>query len=220
LKFPTKIDCYMIVIKDNEASEYYANYCTKRWEVFGLHVKRFDAIVPADLKNLTELRWTQYSMSKKYLKRNLKAEITDTEKSCFYSHYMLWKKCIEQNVPFMILEHDSYLEKPENLWYNSKYGIIFFDKAATGSYIIFPWFAQKIVKRLETATITSGLYAFIAAFAYSERLQNKVVNSMHEKYLPASNQVMSEKYGNTIEHFCTSNRDFFKKQQFHKFKKI
>jgi hypothetical protein len=210
----------MIVIKGNEASEYYANYCTKRWEVFGLHVKRFDAIVPADLKNLTELKWTEYSMSIKYVKRNIKAAITDTEKSCFYSHYMLWKKCIEQNVPFMILEHDSYLEKPENLWYDSEYGIIFFDKAATGSYVIFPWFAQKIVKYLEKGIIISGLYAFIATFAKIEKLKSKVVNNLHKNFLPASNQVMSDKYGNTIEHFCTSNRDLFKKQPFHKFKKI
>jgi hypothetical protein len=73
---------------------------------------------------------------------------------------------------------------------------------------------------LETATITSGLYAFIATFANSEKIQNKVVNNLHKKYVSASNQVMSDKYGNTIEHFCTSNRNFFKEKMFHKFKKI
>jgi len=36
---------------------------------------------------------------------------------CFLSHYYLWKKCVEDNVPFLILEHDGYMLRsiPEDL---------------------------------------------------------------------------------------------------------
>lgn len=208
----------MIVIKDNEASEYYANYCTKNWEIFGLEVKRFDAIVPKDLESLKELKWEKYNA--RYLDKNIEAEFTDTEKGCFYSHYMLWKKCIEKNEPIMVLEHDSYLENPENLWFDSKYGIIFYDKAATGSYVIFPWFAKKIIDYLKDININYGLYGTIHKFADKEKIRDKVVNVKHKNYKAASNQVMSDKHGNTIEHFSTSNRHLFKPNSFHKFKKI
>jgi hypothetical protein len=207
-------------MKDNEASEYYANYCIKSWEAFGLEVKRFDAIVPKDLQNLNELKWEKYSSSIKYLKLNINVEFTDTEKGCFYSHYMLWKKCIEKQKPIMVLEHDAYLEKPENLWFDPEYGIIFFDKAATGSYVIFPWFAEKIVNFLARNTIKIGPYATIENIAIVEKIREKVVNVKHSMYKAASNQVMSDQYGNTIEHFCNSNRDLFNKKAFHKFKKI
>ncbi len=210
----------MIVIKNNEASEYYADYCTKSWESFGLHVQRFDAIVPEDLENLKDLKWEKYSSSKKYKKLNIKAEFTDTEKGCFYSHYMLWKKCIKKKMPIMILEHDSYLEHPEKLWFDLEYGIIFFDKAATGSYVIFPWFAEKLINLLNKININAGPYATIEKFAINEKIKDKVVTVSHKKFEAASNQVMSDKYGNTIEHFCTSNRDLFNPNDFHKFKKI
>ncbi len=210
----------MIVMKGNDASEYYANYCIKSWEAFGIEVKRFDAIVPKDLEKLKDLRWEKYIASTKYTKRKINAEFTETEKSCFYSHYMLWKKCVEKNIPFMILEHDAYLENPENLWFEPTYGIIFFDKAATGSYIIFPWFAEKLIDFLKTNLITVGPYGTIEYFAIKEGIRNKVVNSKHKRYKAASNQVMSNIYGNTIEHFCTSHKHLFNKKDFHKFKKI
>jgi GR25 family glycosyltransferase involved in LPS biosynthesis len=31
---------------------------------------------------------------------------------CFLSHYYLWKKCVEDDTPFIILEHDGYFIKP------------------------------------------------------------------------------------------------------------
>ena len=31
---------------------------------------------------------------------------------CFLSHYYLWKQCVEDNVPYLILEHDGYFLRP------------------------------------------------------------------------------------------------------------
>jgi GR25 family glycosyltransferase involved in LPS biosynthesis len=33
-------------------------------------------------------------------------------KGCFYSHYRLWKKCVELNEPIIILEHDAIITAP------------------------------------------------------------------------------------------------------------
>jgi glycosyl transferase family 25 len=37
---------------------------------------------------------------------------------CFLSHYYLWKQCTEDNIPFIILEHDGYFIKtlPESIF--------------------------------------------------------------------------------------------------------
>lgn len=210
----------MIVVKDNEASEYYANYCVGSWETIGLKVQRFDAITPKDLKNLNQIRWKEYSTQIKYEKLNIKAKITDTEKACFYSHYMLWKKCIDQKEPILVIEHDSYLECPENLWFDSECGMIFYDKASMGAYVIFPWFAKLAIDYLKRTKVGGGPYAILEGCARVNKIMNKHVNIRHEKFKAASNQVMSDRYGNTIDHYCTSNPQLFDPEQFHEFIKI
>jgi glycosyl transferase family 25 len=37
---------------------------------------------------------------------------------CFFSHYYLWKQCIEEDIPFIILEHDGYFIRnlPKNIF--------------------------------------------------------------------------------------------------------
>lgn len=210
----------MIVIKGNEASEYYANYCRSSWQNFGITVNTFDAIVPNDLSNLNKIRFAKYSKGLKYTKRNLKAEITDTEKACFYSHYFLWEKCAKKNVPILILEHDSYLEHPDKLWFDMKYGMIFYDAAAMGSYVILPWFAKILLSYFKHRLVASGPYSFIENCAIDHKMKDLLVNVAHKKFKVASNQVMSDKYGNTIEHFCNSHPHFFNQKDFHEFIKI
>jgi GR25 family glycosyltransferase involved in LPS biosynthesis len=204
----------MIVIKNNEASEFYAKYCKKSWEDIGIEVKIFDAIVPDDLSRLKELRWSKYVNRLSYEKRNLQVEMTETEKACLYSHYLLWKKCVSKNRPLLILEHDAYLDCPENLWFDFKYGIIFYDKAATGSYVIFPWFAKELVEFAKNVFIDRGIYALLYIFAHKKNLKEYLVDVFHPKYKSASDQVMSEKYGNTIEHY------YLNKANVYNFKKI
>lgn len=192
----------MIVIKGNKTSEFYADYCTKSWTDIGLNVIRFDAITPDKLEEMSKYKhkWDKYVNRLNYIRRNLKIEISETEKSCFYSHYLLWEKCVRRNQPILVLEHDSYLEYPENIWIDFKYGMIFYDKAAMGSYIIFPWFAKEILKFLKKIHIDRGPYSLLYAFAHKYGLLEYFVNDKHLKYKVASNQVMSEEYGNTIEH--------------------
>lgn len=207
----------MIVIKGNEASEYYANHCIKSWKNFGINVKKFDAITPDDLPNNNFIKWKEYSDQDKYLLKGLKVPITDTEKACFTSHYMLWKKSAEENIPILVLEHDAYLETPENLWYDTTCGMIYFDKAAMGSYVIMPWFAKIIMDAIEMFNVGSGPYGFLYAVVVKYELKDLYVNDRHPLYVAASNQVMSKKYGNTIDHYYNSQPDLIKRHGKHKF---
>lgn len=207
----------MIVIKDNPASEFYANYCTKTWEAYGIEVKRFDAITPKDLINHDDIMWKEYSTQDKYKKRNLKVPISETEKACFTSHYSLWKKSAEINKPILVLEHDAYLETPQNLWFDEKFGMIYFDKGAMGSYVIMPWFAKLLMKVIKKNTVSCGPYGFIYGFARRHNLLDKYVNDMHKLFTPASNQVMSKKYGNTIEHYYNSDPELVSEFGLHRF---
>lgn len=214
------ITCNMIVIEDNETSQYYSTYCKPSWEGVGITVNNFKAVTPSDLYKHRQLKFSKYSSALKYTSKGLKAEITDTEKACWYSHFLLWQECCFINKPMLILEHDTYLEHPEKLWYNTKYGIIFFDKAAMGSYIIQPWFAKQLIDYSFSSVIGNGPYAIIHAMGVDRQLSSSIVNSSHHKFQAASNQVMSSKYGNTIEHYCTSFPHHWSPDQFHKFKVI
>lgn len=194
IKNAEQIECKIIVIKDSEASNYYANYVRKSWEDVGFIVTNFDAVTPEKLSKSKELNFSKYSSQKKYLERNIKKIVSDSEKACWYSHYLLWEECYFNNSPLLVLEHDSLLICPENLWFDDSYGIIFFDAAAMGSYIITPKFAKNLIIKARSSLISMGPYGFISHF-------DLVVNDLHKKYKIASNQVMSKKYGNTITHF-------------------
>lgn len=207
---PNDLDCYAIVIQGNEKSEYYFDYCRPSWEKAGIKVKRFDAITPDVMPR--DLQFAKYSSAAKYTKKGIQAEISPTEKACFYSHFYLWQKASMSARPMLILEHDTFLEKPENLWYDKKYGAIFYDKAAMGSYIMQPSFANDFVDYIYdislTKKISSGPFAYIRSFGDLNNRQDEIVNDVHPKYKPASNQVMSRKYGNTISHFSDGKKEY------------
>lgn len=188
------IECKMIVIEDNEASNYYANYVRESWENAGFNVENFNAFTPKKLPKDIKLNFSKYSSAGKYVSKKIKKVITKTEKACWYSHYFLWEDCFFNNKPLLILEHDSLLIYPENLWFDDSYGIIFFDAAAMGSYILTPKFARELILSARNTNISCGPYAFIANFG-------GVVNERHKKFKIASNQVMSKRYGNTINHY-------------------
>lgn len=209
-----KHPAYMIVVKSSDASTYYANYCIPSWESVGTSVCIFPAVTPDNLSMCSDLRFARYSSMVKYVKKNIKAEITPTEKSCWCSHFVLWKRCVEMNEPILIIEHDSLLIDKTRLWCDEYYGIIFYDKAAMGSYMIYPWFAKTLVDVAMCTKISTGPYAFIATVADMLGLKDRVVNDQHSKYNPASNQVMSNKYGNTIDHYSNLHPEIFPKQTY------
>lgn len=207
----------MIVIIGNEKSIFYYNHSKISWEKHNIKVNVFNAITPDKLKREHELTFSRYSSSIKYTSRNIKAQITETEKACWYSHFKLWQECCYSNKPLLILEHDCTLLDDRKLWSDNSYGIIFFDKAAMGSYIIYPWFAKILVKEAMSSVIDTGPYAFIEFISIKNNFQDKNVNCRHKLFNPAANQVYSNDHGNTIDHYSTINPELFSSQHSHDF---
>lgn len=89
---------------------------------FGRHhisFEFYDALIPSE--HLNHLIQT-------YLPNLAHAKLSEGEKACFMSHYMLWKKCIDENLPYIYIFEDdvllgenahSFLEKDE--WLSERF---------------------------------------------------------------------------------------------------
>ena len=78
-----------------------------------LKYERFDAV---NGKKLTydQLKKLGYDTQSDWIDPIHSTHLTSGEVGCFLSHYNLWKKCIELNVPLCILEDDAVV--PDNLY--------------------------------------------------------------------------------------------------------
>lgn len=91
---------YMISITGNSISQYYKHICKKSWHQLGYDVLDYEAITPLNLNSCAGLSFKRRSKNRTF---------TETEKSIWYSHYNLWKKCVEIDEPMVVIEHDCYL---------------------------------------------------------------------------------------------------------------
>lgn len=103
-----KPDVWMIVIDDHPSSIYYRDRVLPSWLNLGYRVNLFSAVTPKDLDKYSELSF----FKKHNKKRDSISEFTDTEKAVWYSHFLLWKQCVEDNTPIIICEHDIELVVP------------------------------------------------------------------------------------------------------------
>lgn len=91
---------FIIRLKDNSISEKYARECIEQAKNFGVDVSYFDAINGLEyLQHLEQLK-----ISPRYKFKKGRAGVF----GCFLSHYYLWKNCANDNIPYLILEHDGY----------------------------------------------------------------------------------------------------------------
>jgi glycosyl transferase family 25 len=100
---------YIIRLKNNPISEKYAAECVEQAKTLNIHVEYFDAINGLDYQqHLARLK-----IQPKYKFKKGRAGVF----GCFLSHYYLWKKCADENVPYVILEHDGYFinRLPDNV---------------------------------------------------------------------------------------------------------
>lgn len=58
-----------------------------------------------------ELKQAGYDTWDKWIDPIKNTKITKGEIGCFLSHYQLWKECISQNTPFLIVEDDAVIKK-------------------------------------------------------------------------------------------------------------
>ena len=95
---------YVIAITNLEESMDAARRCIESGKKFGVDIEVFPAITPKDepYQILKEEGLNTVGFQEKY-SRTLNCI------SAFLSHYSLWNKCVKENVPFNIFEHDAIL---------------------------------------------------------------------------------------------------------------
>lgn len=194
---------------EDERSRFYYEYSKKKWEKYNVIIEVFDAVTPKTLYRHNDLIFSDHNQSIKYINNGIYTEYSDTEKSVFLSHYSLWKECAFLNKPLLILEHDTIPVNIKNFKYHKNSGIVFYDEGSMGCYIIQPWFAKKLVTHCIENVILAGPFAQIWQFTMDNSYYEYNISHRHKDYKAFCNQVMSRKYGNTIEHHCHSEE--FKK---------
>jgi hypothetical protein len=103
---------YIIRVKGHELSERKAEECLKSCQSVGMQAQFWDAydgtgggiIAPEHLKDHPTMKMIK--VTDHYLVR---AEI-----ACALSHIGLWAKCVEQDKPLVVLEHDAVMIAPYN----------------------------------------------------------------------------------------------------------
>lgn len=96
---------FVITIKDNPKSVKSAERCITSARKVGLPVRMWEATTPKD------------DPEEKYLREGLSTDGMREDYSrfhncaaAFFSHYSLWKKCVQLNENFIIFEHDAVVK--------------------------------------------------------------------------------------------------------------
>ncbi len=95
---------YVITIMDNEESKMVADRCIRYSSWYDINIKHFPATTPKDdLNSLFENEGLSMDGLNEVYSRTLNCA------AAFFSHYSLWKKCVEDNETYAIFEHDAVL---------------------------------------------------------------------------------------------------------------
>jgi|TARA_R110000803_G_scaffold46198_7_gene97017 GR25 family glycosyltransferase involved in LPS biosynthesis len=127
----------IIVMHGNGISERGYNACRRsarkaNGPAFWMNI--FKAIRPWEIEDLQQKYGLSYTYPTKEPRIDLSSGLslspyvgsTDTRIACFFSHYLLWKECVDTQEHFLILEHDAEFVNLSNFEHleNSKYQII------------------------------------------------------------------------------------------------
>ena len=182
----------MIRVKDNYLSDQYAEHCSKSWNDFDL--KYFDAITPNNLSQQSGLTFG---------KRGNGAELTDTEKACFYSQYHLWKKCAFERVPILILEHDAWLQRPEFITYNPSLFVQFFGQHAMEAVMFHPQFCDRILDHVSKNPVSGPMNLVDGLLGYFNNVNQSRYGLPHSRYMgkfAPVHSVVDPVLGTTVTH--------------------
>ena len=94
----------IICLQESDISVKYAKECIEQAKKFNITLEIFNGIHGNDSEN----HIIDLNIKRKW---NFKAGRKGVD-GCFLSHFYLWKNCVEDNVPYLILEHDGYFIKP------------------------------------------------------------------------------------------------------------
>jgi len=120
------MQAYAIVIKDHEVSETGYNNLKVSSEKFknSFKIRRFDAILPKMARTVMSgngLKWKypwegkETDLKTGLIKSAYQTANKNTRIACALSHWLLWHKCLTEDTPLLILEHDAlFIEKLEH----------------------------------------------------------------------------------------------------------
>jgi GR25 family glycosyltransferase involved in LPS biosynthesis len=110
------VKAYCIILDGHAYSERVGQRCIDTAKQFGVAVERFRAVdktLALEVMQQYGLRWTWGSNN--VLTHHEYGGPLETRVGCAMSHYLLWRKCVELDVPILVLEHDAVFirELPE-----------------------------------------------------------------------------------------------------------
>ena len=94
----------IIRLKANTISEKHAAECVEQAKKFNINLEYFNAINGLEYQKHLD----KHGLKPKYKFKKGRAGVY----GCFLSHWYLWRECVSENVPYLILEHDGYFIKP------------------------------------------------------------------------------------------------------------
>lgn len=94
----------IIRLKDVDLSKKLADDCIKAGKDFGYKIEEFDAINGLNFVH----HFDKFNLRPAKKFKKFRAGVF----GCFLSHYYLWLECIQNNEPYLILEHDGFFIKP------------------------------------------------------------------------------------------------------------
>ena len=99
----------MIVVNGDEISTWCSSVCIGSWRRKGYEVEIFNAVTPIEIREYNYLKFTR--SKKRRTQTGGVQYFSPTEKSICYSHFEALKKCVEDDTPYIIAEHDVHLVK-------------------------------------------------------------------------------------------------------------
>lgn len=162
--------CYIIVVQDNESSEYYYHKVLPSWQKLGINPIRFIATEPNTLPSWPLNFSKEGCRQKVFDEKGIVKEFTPTEKACWYSHYRLWKKAASRNRRMLILEHDAMVVNPAYIVDKPDYDFWQLGKFMC-AYFISPELARWLCYMIEQGEeiITLGPMGFLFDFTRPHR---------------------------------------------------
>lgn len=135
------------------------------WQQQGFTVNIFNGIIPSELNNRKEKINFDHKVR---IVDKTPTPFTDTEKAVWYSHFELWKRCVSDNIPIMIVEEDVVpIRKIPKNWKIDGLKTLCWNEnkiSPAGCYIITPKKAETMIENCLNRKITYNVDAYIKAY--------------------------------------------------------
>ena len=164
------INAFVICVKSNDLSER-ATIRLEESRPVNVAMNIFDAVTPDNVDKVmkdNKVYWNypweseEIDFASGLIKKAYPTKDPKKRMACFMSHYLLWQRCIKDNVPIIIHEHDAiyYNDEPLPLedFEKSKYNIIGLNnpRGATLLSAVYDRVVQESIGKIVRAPIIDG----------------------------------------------------------------